>query len=205
MSINLKFILFTNLILILNFSGILLNNKSPEGGEDKKAKRVQETDNEKIRVRPLFDFDKQYERTIDFIKQHEGFANGKAYVCPGGHKTIGYGHIVLNTDNFSSITKKQADSLLRADFDKAIKALEADNMVNLEGSKKLAIAHFIFAKGIGSYYNSTLREKIINNQKIDDEILRWVYYTNRKGEKIQSSHALKIRKWELAMYKKRHT
>jgi len=205
MSFNVKFVLYTNLILILNLNTIFLNNKSSDEGEDeKKGKKIQETDNQ-IRVRPIFDYKKQYEKTLEFIKWHEGYADGKAYVCPGGHVTIGYGHIILKGEKLSNLTKNQADSLLRVDFNKAIKLLEDDKRVNLKGGQKLAIAHFIFTKGIGSYYESTLRKKIINNQKIDDELLKWIYYTNNKGEKIKSSHALKIRKWELSMYKKQLT
>ena len=201
MSLNVKFVLYTNLILILNVNTIFLNNNSTKEEEkEKEGKRIQKT-NSNIRVRPIFDYQKEYERTIEFIKWHEGFANGKAYLCPGGYKTIGYGHVILKGETLSNLSKEQADSLLRVDFNKAIKSLKSDKKVNLNGAKKLAIAHFIFAKGIGSYYKSTLRKKIISNHKIDDEILRWVYYTNSKGEKVKSSHLLKIRKWELKMYK----
>jgi len=201
MSLNVKFVLYTNLILILNIHTILLNNKSFDEVEDeKKGKRIRKIERE-IRIRPLFDYKKEYEKTIEFIKKNEGYAGGKAYVCPGGHTTIGYGHIILKGENLANLTKNQADSLLRVDFNKAIKILENDKKVNLKGGKKLAIAHFIFTKGIGSYYKSTLRKNIINKQEIDNEILKWVYYTNNQGQKIKSSHALKIRKWELKMYK----
>jgi len=201
MSLNVKFVLYTNLILILNVNTIFLYNKSSDdkGEDEKKGKKIQETDN-RIRIRPIFDYKKEYEKTIDYIKWHEGYASGNAYTCPGGHRTIGYGHVILKGENLSRLTKEQADSLLRVDFNKAIKLLKDDKKVNLKDGRKLAIAHFIFTKGIGSYYKSTLRKKIINNQKIDDELLKWIYYTNSKGEKIKSSHALKIRKWELSMY-----
>lgn len=198
---SLHFILVTELVVLLNMSGITLparNNEDKKDPDEKKEKKLITVDHSRIKIRKVFNWDEEYEKTIEFIKKHEGFADGKVYVCAGGYRTIGYGHKLLPGENFTQITKEEADSLLRADFNKALRAL--DRNVKLEGAQRLAMAHFVFAKGIGSFNRSTLKKRILNNQPIDDEIVRWCYYTNAKGEKVKSDYLLKIRKWELEMY-----
>ncbi|OQY05608.1 MAG: hypothetical protein B6I20_00780 [Bacteroidetes bacterium 4572_117] len=200
MVLGLKFILLTKLTLAIGFSDLAINNEHiiNDGEKEKKGKKMTKIKNQEFAIRPVFDWDKQYEKALSFIKDHEGFARGKVYVCPGGHKTIGYGHVILKNETFSQITEQQADSLLRVDFNKAIKVLDAN--IALEGSKRLSMSHFVYAKGIGSFVRSNLRKKIIKNEPIDAEILKWCYYTNSKGEKVKSQYALNIRKWELNLY-----
>ena len=101
-----------------------------------------------------------YEEVIDFIKQHEGFANGRPYRCSAGKLTIGYGHIIQKGEHFPhQISRETADSLLRRDFNRAIRT--AEKFTNLKGSRKLAVAHFIFSKGCGAFNKSTLRKEIL--------------------------------------------
>ncbi len=201
MTLNLKLILVTELALALNFTGLAIKggDKIKESEKkDKKAKKLSTPEIQKFTIRPVFDWDKQYERTLEFIKDHEGFAHGQAYMCPGGYKTIGYGHIILENEKLSQITEQQADSILRIDFNKAIHSL--DTYIELSGSKRLAMAHFVFTKGIGSFNRSTLKKKILKKESINDELIKWCYYTNSKGEKVKSQHALNIRNWELDLY-----
>jgi len=199
MTLNLKFILITELALLLNFSGLLTGDKDKTNDTDeKKAKKLTRIHKQEFSIRPVFNWNEQYERTLEYIKDHEGFAGGSAYICPGGYKTIGYGHIILKNENFTQINRQQADSILRADFNKAIRALDAN--ILLDGPKRLAMAHFVFTKGIGSFVRSTLKKKISKNEPINEEITKWCYYTNSKGEKVKSQHALNMIKWELRMY-----
>jgi len=203
MTLQLKFILVTELALALNFSGISVSGNDKEKDdkkvkEEKKGKKLVPIRNQQFKIRPVFNWNKEYEKTLQYIKDHEGFANGKAYTCPGGHRTIGYGHIILENEHFTEITEQQADSILRVDFNKSLRALDAN--IKLDGSKRLAMAHFVFAKGIGSFNRSTLKKKILSNERIDNEIKKWCYYTNAKGEKVKSQHAYNIRSWELSMY-----
>ncbi len=140
-----------------------------------------------------------YEETIEVIKQHEGFANGKAYSCPAGYRTIGYGHIILPNESFSAqISRTEADRLLRKDFEKALQS--AKRISNLEGSRKLAIAHFIFAKGVGRYSRSTLRKLVEARMPIERELPKWSYYRKPSGKKVHSKWSHKNRLWELDMY-----
>ncbi len=146
-----------------------------------------------------YQFEKGYEEAIDFIKEHEGFANGEIYYDAAGNRTIGYGHLIKAGEEFpEKITKAEAENLLRKDFDRAIWHVE--NSTNLKGYKKIAMAHFIYARGVGNFLRSNLRKKIANNEPIEDELLRWVYYRNPGGELVESSYIKKIRLWEVEMY-----
>ena len=198
MGFNLKFILFITLLLVYQVSISLSGNANEDQKKELKGKRLRKLDYNEIFSNPLTEWNKNYERTIKAIKKQEGFANGKPYICPAGYLTIGYGHVIKEGETFIQLTEKQADSLLRVDFNKALSAVESS--VKLEGSKKLAIAHFVFAKGIGSFNKSELRQKILNGESIDDEMIKHCYYTNLKGERVKSQHALNIRKWELRMF-----
>ena len=144
-------------------------------------------------------FDSLYNTTIEYIKVHEGFAGGKVYVCPGGYRTIGYGHLIRPGEYFTSLNKRQADSLLRIDFNRAIACID----IPLSYNKRLAIAHFVFTRGIGTFNKSKLRECIINKQAIDIQIMRYCYYKDRTSNYIYSTNSYKMRKFELELWKKR--
>jgi len=197
MEFNFKFILYAKLLLIVNLGifGFIGNDSS----EEEKGRKLSELNLEKFSVNPLTEWNVNYESTIQYIKEHEGYAGGKPYICPGGYNTVGYGHVILKHETFTQLTKMQADSLLRADFNKAIDLVE--KTIDIKGSKKLAIAHFVFTRGIGTFIKSPLKAMVENGEDIDDEIVKWCYYRNIKGESIKSQHALNIRKWELKMYK----
>ena len=147
------------------------------------------------------EYSDNYELTIEFIKEHEGFNKGFAYTCLAGYRTIGHGHMIKKGEVFPNrISAERADKLLRKDFDKAIELCEMYSDVT--GSKKLAIAHFIFAKGIGNYLRSELKNCVDNEQPIEEEILKWCVYYKLDGTKIRSNYSYKIRVWELEMYNK---
>ncbi len=146
-----------------------------------------------------YQFEKGYEEAIEFIKTHEGFAGGKAYYDAAGIKTIGYGHVIAPGEKFPErITKKQAENLLRKDFDKAVKA--AGRETNVKGYKKIVVAHFIYAKGIGNFLKSNFRKKVLAGKPVDNELKKWCYYRNSKGKPVRSQYIYNIRLWEIKMY-----
>jgi|GEM_PF-2664389 lysozyme len=199
MRINLKIILLSKLLLILNLcmfvcSGFLVVKDK----EELKAKQLIKTEENVLITNPMQDWNDNYEKTLRFIKKNEGFAGGKAYICPGGYKTIGYGHVILEGETYEELTENQADSLLRVDFNKAIKRI--DQIVDLPGNRKLAIAHFVFTRGIGTFLKSNLKDRVLKGEPIEEELLKMCYYTNSSGERIKSQLALKIRKWEIDLY-----
>ena len=144
-------------------------------------------------------YQEYYEEAIMFIKDHEGFAKGEKYICPAGYPTIGYGHMIKKGESFpDKISQLEADRLLRKDFNKAIAAVE--RLTNLEGGQKIAIAHFIFAKGVGRFIRSDLKVIVEQGLPIDQEIQKWCYYTKPNGKRVKSTYSCKIRQWELGMY-----
>lgn len=67
------------------------------------------------------------QRTIDLIKQNEGFS-ATVYLCPAGFHTIGYGHNCdahgdLDAYINRTISPAEADDLLLTDIDDALKDL----------------------------------------------------------------------------------
>jgi lysozyme len=141
-----------------------------------------------------------YEKTISFIKKHEGFAGGRPYYCAAGHLTIGYGHVIKAGENFGGkITKKQADRLLRKDFNKCLKLAEK-HTENLSYNQLLAVSHFIYANGIGRYLRSTLKTKIDSGESPDEEFLKWCNYHTKEGKLTKSRYCLNIRQWEVNMF-----
>lgn len=154
-----------------------------------------------VQAREIFDWEKHYEETIAFIKSHEGFNSGELYHDLAGYPTIGYGHVVWPGEEFKSpITERQADSLLRRDFADALRSIERNT--DLKDNKKLAMAHFVFSRGIGRFLRSDMKKLIDENKPIDDEIVKWCYYRDRKGRMVKSELSLKLRKWELELYNK---
>jgi GH24 family phage-related lysozyme (muramidase) len=148
-----------------------------------------------------YQFEEGYEEAIRFIKEHEGYAGGKIYVDVAGIRTIGYGHVILATDTFTTkISKELADKLVRQDFDKAINAIERET--DLTGYKKIAMAHFVFAKGIGNFTRSNLKRLMEEGKPLDEELKKWCFYRSPEGKMIRSEYSYNIRLWEIEMYNK---
>lgn len=142
-----------------------------------------------------------YEKAIDFIKAHEGYAGGEAYYCVSGNLTIGYGHVIMPGEEFPEhITMEEADQLLRDDVRKAKKT--ADKLYpEMRGSRKVAITHFIYSKGIGAFLRSGLKKQIDANGDVDAEFAKWCYFKSAKsGNMVYSKVAARIQTWEADMW-----
>lgn len=146
-----------------------------------------------------YQFEAGYDEALKFIKDHEGFNGGKIYTDVAGIQTVGYGHVILPKDTFTTtVSKELAERILREDFEKAIKAAERET--DLQGYKKIAIAHFIFAKGVGNFNKSSLKKMIKAQKNINEELKKWCYYRGRKGKMVKSAYSYNIRLWEIEMY-----
>jgi len=78
-----------------------------------------------------------YVAIMRFVKQKEGLRLN-AYICPGGKRTIGYGHVVRKGENLARITRKQADSIFLVDFNKAYNQVLTLGVGNLDSARVLA-------------------------------------------------------------------
>lgn len=137
------------------------------------------------------------------MKEHEGLRL-KAYRCPAGVLTIGYGH-TLNVKPSDVISKDTADRLFVEDVERVERQLDAENYSkHLSQGQYDAVIDFIFNLGWGKYRSSTLRKKLlcnVNDVTIPDEFRRWVYGTDPKtGAKIKLPGLVKRREWEAQMY-----
>ena len=116
---------------------------------------------------------------IALIKEFEGLRL-KAYQCPGGVWTIGYGH-TAGVKPGIVITKAQAEEYLKADliaFERYLNGLG----LALNQNQFDALISFIYNVGTGNFSSSTLLRKVrVNPQEnsIMDEFLRWVYSKGR--------------------------
>ncbi len=172
-----KFYLKSSVVFVIgmlfapnSFLGELISEPNISVNETKEAE-IRDAEKNYI---SKYQFEKGYEEAIEFIKDHEGFAGGKAYYDAAGIKTIGYGHVIKAGEKFPErITKKQAENLLKKDFDKAVKA--ASRETNVKGYKKIVVAHFIYAKGIGNFLKSNFRKKVLAGKPVDDELKKWCY------------------------------
>lgn len=116
---------------------------------------------------------------IALIKEFEGLRL-KAYKCPGGVWTIGYGH-TAGVKPGMLISKAQAEEYLKADliaFERYLNGLG----LALNQNQFDALVSFIYNVGTGNFSNSTLLRKVRANPQensIMDEFLRWVYSKGR--------------------------
>jgi len=114
------------------------------------------------------------ERGIELIKRFEGLQL-KAYKCPAGVMSIGYGHTkdVSPTDE---ITEEKATELLKLDVKHADRVVSFYTK-NLTQNQFDALVSFVFNVGSGNFKSSTLLKKINADPKdptIRTEFEKWV-------------------------------
>ena len=137
------------------------------------------------------------------MKEHEGLRL-KAYRCPAGVLTIGYGH-TLNVRPGDAINKETAHRFFVEDVEEVEKLLDAERYSSaLSQGQYDALVSFIFNLGWGKFRSSTLRKKLLCNVDditIPNEFRRWVYGTDPKtGVKVKLPGLVKRREWEAQMY-----
>lgn len=121
---------------------------------------------------------KATDNCVQLIKRFEGLYL-KAYVCPAGVLTIGYGH-TRGVKPGDEINELQAELYLMED----VEACEIQlNYLTLPINQHQfdALCSFIFNLGIGNFMQSTLLKKLKAGDKTAaDEILRW----DKSGGKV---------------------
>ena len=116
---------------------------------------------------------------IALIKEFEGLRL-KAYLCPGGVWTIGYGHTACVKPGMV-ISEAQAEEYLKADLISFERYLNGLGLA-LNQNQFDALISLIYNIGIGNFQKSTLLRKArinANDNSIMDEFLRWVYSKGR--------------------------
>jgi lysozyme len=116
---------------------------------------------------------KTSQKGINLIKKFEGLAS-KAYLCPAGVWTVGYGH-TKGVKPDMVISELQADYFLKEDV------VNAENAINKHGlhlnqNQFDALVSFVFNLGAVHFQNSILLTKIKanpNDPAIRAEFTRW--------------------------------
>ena len=117
---------------------------------------------------------------IELIKQFEG-CSLKAYKCPAGIWTIGYGH-TNGVKEGQAITKIEAENLLKQDLARFEKVINNVIKVNLNQNQFDALISFSYNIGTGALKNSTLL-KLLNNEDYKgaaEQFDKWVYAGGKK-------------------------
>lgn len=111
---------------------------------------------------------------MELIKKFEGCVL-KAYKCPAGVWTIGYGTTKGVTPGMV-ITAEKAEELFRADIrpiERTVNALA----INLTQRSFDALVSWIYNLGSGNFQSSTMRKKIVADAAdldITDQMIRWI-------------------------------
>ncbi len=111
---------------------------------------------------------------LSLIKKFEGLRL-KAYKCPAGVWTIGYGH-TGDVKPGQSITSHQADVILEYDLEKYSEAVdEVTAKLKLNDNQFAALVCLTFNIGIGAFRNSTLLKKVQAKdfEAAGEQFLRW--------------------------------
>ena len=93
---------------------------------------------------------------LDIVKQFEG-CKLKAYICPAGILTIGFGSTGPHVKPGMVITAEQADELLRSDL-RRFEDYVADHCGKTTDNQFAALVSFAFNVGEGALGKSTLRK-----------------------------------------------
>jgi lysozyme len=146
--------------------------------------------------------ERTYNNVIESLKGFEGLRL-EPYYCPAGYKTIGYGHLIKPEDRIPSlITESVADSLLRADFDIAVREVQRLTGYDMykDTEKLFALAHFVFNIGSFKFETSTLLERIKMDKPVDYELMKWVHYRTPDSTLMVSNQLKRMRQYEVKLY-----
>jgi len=140
---------------------------------------------------------KTSQKGLDLIKKFEGFSD-KEYICPAGKVTIGYGHVILPNEHFSSsITKEEAEILLKKDLQPREKSLNILVKVNINQNQFDALISLIYNIGVANFKQSTLL-KFINDRlfdKVPDQFRRWKYINKVVSKGLLNRREEEIKLW----------
>ena len=128
---------------------------------------------------------------LEKIKEFEGFCP-KAYKCPAGVWTIGYGH-TKGVKAGKVVTEKQAEVLLEGDLLSCERFVEGLGLCPAQ-CRFDALVDFAFNLGTEALRKSTLLQKIRSGAPKNDikkEFMRWVHAGGKVLPGLQ-----KRRMWE---------
>lgn len=142
-----------------------------------------------VNIKPLLETGSLFEEAIDHMKDYEGFRSN-VYYDTDGSRTIGYGHHLKESENFTQISEQFATKLLIRDLTKRIKYVE--ETTELSGNKSLALGMFAFNVG-----NSNL------NKAIKNGLLKDIYRLKLYCNFTTKVDGIKVTKKSTKLYERR--
>lgn len=133
---------------------------------------------------------------IEKIKEFEGFRS-KAYRCPAGVWTCGYGHTRKVTAH-TSCTPAKAEEWLLADLAPIEIFLSASPHFTKTQGRFDACADFCFNLGIATFKKSTLYRLILQSVSDEDilaQFARWIYAGGKPLEDLKRRRAWECQRW----------
>ncbi len=124
------------------------------------------------------------------IKKWESFKN-KMYLCPAKIPTIGYGHVILPSDNIKPtdiITHERAVHLLNKDMEIALQSILKYVQVDLTSNQLAALVSFVFNIGVTAFKKSTML-RMINSKNYTGaagQFSKWVYANGKILKGLQN-------------------
>lgn len=121
-------------------------------------------------------------KAVELVKGFEGFSS-KAYLCPAGVPTIGYGH-TGNVRPDDTITQEAAEALLAKDLAKFEDGVKKLVKVPLNDNQLAALTSFAYNVGLGNFKTSTLLKQLNDGEYelAADQLLRW---TKAAGKELK--------------------
>lgn len=130
------------------------------------------------------------QKCVDLVKRFEGLVT-RAYKCPAGVLSVGYGHTGHDVVPFMIITEEEAEKLLHRDLAKFASnitySLEQDH-ITVNQNQFDALCSFAFNLGYSALVFSTLWKKLKQGdyKGASAEFPKWVYITKTvDGEKVK--------------------
>ena len=118
---------------------------------------------------------------LDIIKKYEGLRL-KAYLCPAGIPTIGYGH-TKNVKLGQICTEEEAEEWLQDDYNEAESGILKAVTTSLLPHQLQALTSFVFNLGIGRFKSSTML-MLINRREFADAAREFDRWVNAGGVKL---------------------
>ena len=142
------------------------------------------------------------EKGLALIKESEGLRL-KAYKCPAGVLSVGYGHTGKDVVAGMEISESRAVALLKQDLRVAEVYLNSLG-INFSQNAFDSLCSFIYNLGVGAFSKSTLRKKIVakaDDEAITDEIVKWV---NAGGKPLIGLKRRRVKEANLFLGKERY-
>ena len=138
---------------------------------------------------------KASEACISAIKSFEKLEL-KAYKCPAGILTIGYGH-TKGVKEGQTITEVQADVLLKGDVLNVENSLNKLNLDLTQGQFD-SLVDFCFNLGFHKFIGSTLYNMVAvhaSDANISTQFRRWVYANGKVLKGLQKRREWEVKSW----------